>query len=91
MLYTSDTETGALRYGGIMARVKKEVQTYPDPTPDRQLESPSGWCITGDHDQCKHQFDFGKCGCSCGHNQTQKTTQAFNKLEGNDPRPWKEK
>lgn len=48
-----------------MARVKKIVSTFPDPTPDRQLEHPSGWCMTSDHEGCKYRFDHGKCGCIC--------------------------
>lgn len=82
-------------------RSKKEQDflTYPY-TPDRQLEHPSGWCMTNDHDGCKYQFDHGKCGCKC-HTQTQKTQQSPTKKrvvtkevktvtdQVNDPRPWK--
>ena len=72
-----------------MARLtqKKDIATSPY-TPERQLEQPSGWCMTKDHDGCRYQFDHGKCGCTC-HTET-KTEKTFNKLEGNDPRPWKE-
>ena len=44
----------------------------PDPTPDKQMEHGSGWCITGYHDGCRYQFNHGKCGCEC-HTQTPKT------------------
>lgn len=37
----------------------------PEPTPDKQLTHPSGWCMTNEHDGCKYQFNHGKCGCSC--------------------------
>lgn len=37
----------------------------PDPTPNKQLIHPSGWCMTNEHSGCKYQFDHGKCGCSC--------------------------
>lgn len=49
-----------------MPRVKKKKDDFsPDPTPDRQLAHPSGWCMTSDHAGCKYQFAHGKCGCSC--------------------------
>lgn len=44
---------------------KKIKPESPDPTPDRQLTGKSGWCITADHNRCKYQFSFGKCGCDC--------------------------
>lgn len=44
---------------------RKKESHVPDPTPDRQLNGPSGWCMTGHHDGCKYQFDHGKCGCNC--------------------------
>jgi hypothetical protein len=44
---------------------KKKIEPDTPATPDRQLESKSGWCITADHKQCPHQFSFGKCGCDC--------------------------
>lgn len=37
----------------------------PDPTPDRQLTHPSGWCMTNSHEGCPRQFRHGLCGCSC--------------------------
>jgi hypothetical protein len=37
----------------------------PEPTPDKQLDHPSGWCMTDSHDDCKYQFNHGKCGCDC--------------------------
>lgn len=52
-----------------MARRKKEESYVPDPTPDRQLEHASGWCMTGYHKQCPYQFSHGKCGCEC-HKET---------------------
>lgn len=39
--------------------------TTPIPTPERQLNGPSGFCITGHHGTCKYQFNHGKCGCKC--------------------------
>lgn len=53
-----------------MTRLKKKEESYiPDPTPDRQLSHPSGWCMTGHHDGCRYQFSHGKCGCEC-HKET---------------------
>lgn len=46
-----------------MARKKEDHS--PTPTPDRQLEQPSGWCMDDHHLNCKYQFTFGKCGCYC--------------------------
>jgi len=34
-------------------------------TPDRQLVSSSGFCMTSHHHQCKYVFLSGKCGCDC--------------------------
>jgi len=48
-----------------MGRRKKEEDHRPIPTPDRQLETKSGWCSTGYHNGCKYRFTFGKCGCDC--------------------------
>jgi len=45
-------------------RAMKDLLT-PEPTPDKQLAHPSGWCMTNDHKGCKYQFDHGKCGCDC--------------------------
>lgn len=48
-----------------MPRKKKdEAIDYPY-TPERQLDTPSGWCITKEHDKCPYQFSHGKCGCKC--------------------------
>lgn len=44
---------------------KKIVPDAPDPTPDRQLKHKSGFCMTGHHKNCPHQFSHGKCGCDC--------------------------
>ena len=72
-------------------RIKNDPREYI-PTPDRQLEHPSGWCMTNDHDKCKYQFDHGKCGCSC-HTKTQKTQKPKEKIaiiaNSDDPRPWR--
>jgi hypothetical protein len=46
-------------------RKRKKEDYAPDPTPDKQLEQSSGWCMTNYHKQCKYQFSFGKCGCKC--------------------------
>jgi hypothetical protein len=46
-------------------RTKKDDATEYIPTPERQLEHPSGWCMTNDHAGCRYQFNHGKCGCSC--------------------------
>ena len=44
----------------------KKLENYtPIPTPEKQLKYPSGFCMTGHHENCKHQFDHGKCGCTC--------------------------
>lgn len=39
--------------------------TTPIPTPSRQLDTPSGFCITGHHETCQYQFSHGLCGCEC--------------------------
>jgi hypothetical protein len=67
-----------------MARTKKiaEYLSYPY-TPEKQLETSSGWCMTNHHDGCKYQFDHGRCGCTC-HTQTKQQ-----KTQIEDPRPWR--
>lgn len=45
-------------------RALKDLTT-PDPTPDKQLQHPSGWCMTLTHEFCPYQFRHGKCGCDC--------------------------
>lgn len=52
-----------------MAR-KKKLENFIDkpPTPDVQLETKSGWCLTGHDKDCPYQFSFGKCGCKCHKN-----------------------
>jgi hypothetical protein len=66
MRYNVYTETGAQRVTeGIVAQRKKEESFVPPPTPERQLSSSSGWCITSDHTECKYQFNHGRCGCNC--------------------------
>ena len=52
-------------------RKKEDLLKYPY-EPERQLDFPSGFCMTNYHDNCPYQFDHGKCGCDC-HTQTQKT------------------
>ena len=44
---------------------KKIKPEWPDPTPEIQRKSKSGWCMTGHHKGCPYQFSFGKCGCDC--------------------------
>lgn len=77
-------------------RKLKDLLT-PEPTPDKQLEHKSGWCMTGHHDGCKYQFDHGKCGCDCHKEPTpapkkrgrpKKEVQP-EASENADPRPWK--
>lgn len=46
-------------------RSKKTDMITPIPTPEKQLDHPSGWCITELHEGCKFQFNHGKCGCWC--------------------------
>lgn len=50
-----------------MARRRKNEKDslVPEPTPDRQLDNPSGWCIDKFHTACPYQFSHGKCGCKC--------------------------
>lgn len=74
---TPDSKSGAaMRAGsnpalgtkedGLARRKKSDADhTVYIATPDRQLETPSGWCITKDHDRCPYQFSHGKCGCKC--------------------------
>lgn len=63
--YNYDTETGARVMEKIVVRKKKDESFVPVPTPERQLESPSGFCITEHHENCPHQFNHGICGCIC--------------------------
>jgi hypothetical protein len=56
----------------VVARRSKKSDTEFIPTPDRQMEMPSGFCMTGHHHDCKYTFISGKCGCDC-HTQTPKT------------------
>ena len=78
-------------------RKKKESATDFIPTPDKQSEMPSGFCMTGHHDNCKYVFIFGKCGCEC-HTQTSETQIVIEEVETEedliiieDPRPWRNK
>lgn len=78
-----------------MAARKRRVKDDPSrfiPTPDRQLEHPSGFCITGHHNNCKYQFDHGKCGCDCHHKKKlvkgDNPTTTLHEGGIQDPRPW---
>ena len=78
-------------------RKKKESATDFIPTPDRQSEMPSGFCMTGHHNDCKYVFIFGKCGCDC-HTQAPETQIVREEIETEedliiieDPRPWRNK
>ena len=79
-----------------MARRQNKKQedylAYPY-TPDRQLETPSGWCMTDYHDGCPQQFNHGKCGCDCHSAPAPEKKRGRPKKEtltiDNDPRPWK--
>jgi hypothetical protein len=44
--------------------MSREAIDYPDNS-HIQLENPSGWCITQNHNSCPYQFRHGKCGCVC--------------------------
>lgn len=72
-------------------RKKEDLLKYPY-EPERQLDFPSGFCMTNYHDNCPYQFDHGKCGCSC-HIKTQKTQKPKEKVaiiaNSDDPRPWR--
>ena len=77
----------------VRRRATKDLLT-PIPTPERQLEGPSGFCITEHHDNCPYQFNHGKCGCTCHTlSKLQKTqiTKEKNDSVANssDPRPWR--
>lgn len=68
-----------------MARRKSIFDSTIPYTPEKQLETNSGWCITKDHERCPYQFTFGKCGCSC-HLQEKKESAI---IADEDPRPWR--
>ena len=83
-------------------RTKKDDPREYIPTPDKQLEHKSGWCMTGHHSGCKYQFDHGKCGCECHKTPSPAKKRGRPKKieeisqesivvdEANpDPRPWK--
>lgn len=77
----------------------------PEPTPDKQLTHPSGWCMTMTHEFCPYQFNHGKCGCDChvkkeapakrGRPKGVKNAPKVSEVETTqvdmtpDPRPWK--
>lgn len=72
---------------------KEDFVKYPY-DPERQLKHPSGFCMTNYHQNCKYQFDHGRCGCEC-HTQPQKTQKKSTKVaivaDSHDPRPWMRK
>jgi hypothetical protein len=77
-------------------RSRKEIDylTYQH-TPEKQLEHPSGWCMTDYHEGCKYQFNHGRCGCSC-HSKTTSikkinTKKSISEDSDQDPRPWVKK
>jgi len=78
-----------------MARHRKTKDlTTPIPTPERQLEQSSGFCITEHHENCPYQFNHGKCGCTCHTlSKLQKTQIAKEENDSvansSDPRPWR--
>ena len=95
MRYNNETETGAQRYGVIMARLssrEKDNTAYPS-TPEKQMEQPSGWCMTKDHEGCRYQFNHGRCGCTCHTLSKIQKTQIIEEVafvaNSNDPRPWR--
>jgi len=75
------------------SRKESDYLAYPH-TPERQLESSSGWCMTDYHEECRHQFNHGKCGCTCHTlsklQKTQITKEEDNFVaDSSDPRPWR--
>ena len=71
LFYVGSNPTARAKKGENMPRIRKKIEDYLD-YPDKshvQLESPSGWCITKDHNECPYQFRHGKCGCKC-HKET---------------------
>ena len=55
----------------MVAKRSKKSDTDFIPTPDKQSDMPSGFCMTGHHDNCKYVFIYGKCGCVCHTQKTQ--------------------
>ena len=43
-----------------MARRKIE-----DHSPQKRGHAPCGWCITGDHADCRKTYIYSDCSCSC--------------------------
>ena len=77
----------------VRRRATKDLLT-PIPTPERQLEGPSGFCITEHHNNCPYQFNHGKCGCTCHTLSKLQKTQTIKEeissvADSNDPRPWR--
>jgi hypothetical protein len=77
----------------VRRRATKDLLT-PIPTPEKQLEGPSGFCITEHHENCPYQFNHGKCGCTCHTlSKLQKTQIAKEENDSvansSDPRPWR--
>jgi hypothetical protein len=77
----------------VRRRATKDLLT-PIPTPERQLEGPSGFCITEHHNNCPYQFNHGKCGCTCHTLSKLQKTQTIKEeissvADSSDPRPWR--
>jgi hypothetical protein len=77
----------------VRRRATKDLLT-PIPTPEKQLEGPSGFCITEHHENCPYQFNHGKCGCTCHTLSKLQKTQIIKEeissvADSNDPRPWR--
>jgi len=84
------------------SRKESDYLAYPH-TPEKQLEHPSGWCMTEHHEGCKHQFNHGKCGCICHSKPIPAKRGRPKKIAENeidieikgevaepaDPRPWR--
>lgn len=46
-----------------MAGRRKKIE---DHTPQKRGNAPCGWCITGDHADCKRSYTYSDCSCDCG-------------------------
>ena len=73
----------------MVRNTKIKDLTTPIPTPERQLEGPSGFCITEHHDNCPYQFNHGKCGCTCHTQKVNTIKKTMTDAGSNDPRPWR--
>lgn len=82
-------------------RTKKNDPAEFIPTPDKQMTHPSGFCMTGHHNNCRYTFLAGKCGCDCHVAPVVEKKRGRPKKvqviaptaiivdEVQDPRPWK--